>query len=57
MRDTTKCTEILYYLVAMVTYLHENPRNVQCNGRTRYKCWCLPSIPLFRFLYKEFGLA
>ena len=26
MRGTTKCTESLYNLVAMVTYLHENPQ-------------------------------
>ena len=35
MRGTTKCNESLYNLVAMVTYLPDNPRNVQCNGRTR----------------------
>ena len=37
MRGTTKCTESLEYLVAMVTFLHENPRNFQCitDGRNR----------------------
>ena len=28
MRGTTKCTESLYNLVAMVTYLHENLKKI-----------------------------
>ena len=32
MRGNTKCTESSYNLVAMITYLHENPRNVM-DGR------------------------
>ena len=57
MMGTTKCTESLYNLVAMVTYLCENPRNFQCEGRTRYKFGCWLFNPLFRFLSKDSGLA
>ena len=55
MRGTTKCTEILYNLVAMVTYVHENPRNVQCNGRDRN--FGIDHIFLFFEKKREFGLA
>ena len=37
----------------MVTYLHENPWNVQYNWRTRYKFWCWLCITPFQFLSLE----